>query len=229
MTISSKKGLVTARILSIVYLSMRILCYFCYTVLYSYSFAELISFILIWVVFGELPSFLFLIHLFTYKSKSKRHVLLSISMFLGAVIGLLSLADSIRFLFNGIQTFTLILTIGINIFLGVDALNNFKCIKASRVLIGIKLGYTILASLYNIVSCAQFGGAYLVYSCVSNIVGIIGVICYAVYFFSVVRKKETAESIQDELMNLKQRYEAGIISNDEYNRSRAQVLSKLDF
>ena len=187
-------------------------------------------------IIKAIPVILLLIYLFVFYSINNRNVLLPISFIISSLYALVSIISIDYFNFFGIVTFTLSIFIScgwIISTIGVFSGFSHKLYKTGFNVLSILIAaLNIVLIVQCLISWIQYG--YDFYSLVLLIDSLAGlVICFGRYLliknveFKKVSVQPTKFSPEQALRLLKDKFEVGVISEEDYQKQRKEIIRSL--
>lgn len=206
----------------------------------AFSLATLLG-----VVISKTPIILFLVYAWKFYGTNKTQVLLSLSYGLSLVLSFFALIQNIRNLryityYNsfamaaryGMVDYILnilfgFIGLGITIFLFVDCLSKFKRLHISKKLVIINAATSVFSFIVGIITDLIFSGSFTIVSVVAILMNLCMVFSLSAYiiFWNLAIDKRNTSPMEMNLKELKELYENGKITSDEYSRKKAELLN----
>lgn len=231
------------KIFSLIYIILNVILRIVYMAIRTDLYADYIYFnntMFVLSVFGMLLSYapfvMFMVYIFACYSKNRNHILLTIAYILSAVIGLITLVVNLSTLKN-INYWTLrqsytivscifsVVSLAFTVFYIVDCCSKFKYLKISQKLITIQLIFNVFYITTNIFT-AKAITAIITVSWLLNITYLISLFTYYIFWKYGV-SAASAESTENALYDIKKQFDDGIITEQEYNQKKTEILNKL--
>lgn len=215
------------KLFSLLYLGTNIITRILYYVVVALTFSVSLNIpMFVSVITSVIPIILFIVYIFMFYGTNKTQVLLPISYIVSIVMNLFSLIQNI----DDIQSVLFgIISLGISVFLVIDCFSDFKRLNISKKLVIIGAGVSCFSIILNFVLSVLKGyglyGFYII-SYLISLSGIFSMLAYIIFWNFAIDKRNTS-SLEDNLVSLKQRYENGDITEQEFNERKAEILNKL--
>ena len=236
------------RLFSIIYLVayafLRVLYNIALSAVYEFQYydtAEILVLIL-GIVISSIPITLFLIYTYNFYGTKKAQILLPISYIVSLTLSLFSFIQTMGYSKNytlyilfghtvaAVLTFILkVIGLGISVFLIVDCFTNFKYLKTSKKLVIIGAFISIVPALTDIIFSAFANGSFnilILLSCLMNLAGILSCLAYIIFWNFAVEKRNVSP-LEKDLISIKQQFENGIITEEQYIQKKADILNQL--
>ena len=236
------------RLFSIIYLVayafLRVLYNIALSAVYEFQYydtAEILVLIL-GIVISSIPITLFLIYTYNFYGTKKTQILLPISYIVSLTLSLFSFIQTTGYSKNytlyilfghtvaAVLTFILkVIGLGISVFLIVDCFTNFKYLKTSKKLVIIGAFISIVPALTDIIFSAFANGSFnilILLSCLMNLAGILSCLAYIIFWNFAVEKRNVSP-LEKDLISIKQQFENGIITEEQYIQKKADILNQL--
>ena len=183
-----------------------------------------------------LPVILLAIYLFCFAEKTKHHPLLIIYCCVSVVFHIFNLADEFSWIVDyGMDILAFIYLafaiaeIVITIMCVVDIANKHTYIQKTRkyllyfcVASIIKIFTSVFSNIvYGIFSWSETG------SIIKSISTIALYLIFLILWLFILKGQPTKESLEDSLINIKNQLDNGIITEEEYNQRKADILNQL--
>ena len=221
----------------------RLFYYISMAVVYSQSVvpSTIFGFLLSYV-----PVVLLLIYSFKFYGTNKSHILLTVSYIVSIVlsfIGVINNIKSIRYIYyyssiaqairyGALETLLnivfSIVALVFTVILLCTCLNNFKTLKIAKKIVIINAGLSVVSILFGLILDFIFGAVFHIMFFASLLMTASSLLSHAAYiiFWNFAIDKRTTSPLEYELLSLKELYENGSISEQEYNEKKAVVLNK---
>lgn len=236
------------QLFSIIYLAayafLRVLYNIALSAVYEFQYydtAEILVLIL-GIVISSIPITLFLIYTYNFYGTKKTQILLPISYIVSLTLSLFSFIQTTGYSKNytlyilfghtvaAVLTFILkVIGLGISVFLIVDCFTNFKYLKTSKKLVIIGAFISIVPALTDIIFSAFANGSFnilILLSCLINLTGILSCLAYIIFWNFAVEKRNVSP-LEKDLISIKQQFENGIITEEQYIQKKADILNQL--
>lgn len=175
-----------------------------------------------------IPFGLFLVYIIKFYSKNKHHILLTVSYALSSVLGIISLFCAIFNTFEIYDEFTpalvisllsYVVNIGIAIYYTYDCFSKFKHLKISQIISIIKMFGSIVPVITSIILVSSVG-------LLTFLLNLTGLLCSFVYyvFWKYGVTVSSDKLAENALYEIKEKFDNGIISEEEYNQKKAEIL-----
>lgn len=194
------------------------------------------------IIISLIPITLFLIYTYKFYGTKKTQILLPISYIVSLALSLFSFIQTIGYSRNytlyilfghtvaAVLTFILkVIGLGISVFLLVDCFTNFKYLKTSKKLVIIGAFISFIPALTDIIFSAFTNGSFTilnVLSCLMNLIGILSCLAYIIFWNFAVEKRNVSP-LEKDLISIKQQFENGVITEEQYNQKRTEILNQL--
>lgn len=236
------------RLFSIIYLVayafLRVLYNIALSAVYEFQYYDTAEFLvlILGIVISSIPITLFLIYTYNFYGTKKAQILLPISYIVSLTLSLFSFIQTMGYsttstlyiLFGhtvaAVLTFILkVIGLGISVFLIVDCFTNFKYLKTSKKLVIIGSFISIVPALTDIIFSAFANGSFnilILLSCLINLTGILSCLAYIIFWNFAVEKRNISP-LEKDLISIKQQFENGIITEEQYIQKKADILNQL--
>lgn len=198
---------------------------------------------LLGLLLSVIPMSLFLVYTYKFYGTKKSQILLPLSYIVSLAINLFSTLVNIRRVHNGVLYFLFgysggiiisllfqLISLGISVFLIYDCFNNFKSLKISKKLVIISAIISILSTFGNTLSSLIFGitifSVFTVITLLTNLTSLLSYFAYIIFWKFAVDKRNISP-LEYDLLSLKQSYEKGEITEEQYTIKRAEILNSL--
>ncbi len=238
------------RLFTLIYLIVnvitRIVYYSALSIIHSF---DIEAATILGITISLIPTILFIIYVFLFYGAKKSQILLPISYFVSIVINLFSLIQNIHNMryIHHYSSFEQALRYGIvddilnilfsvvglcfAVFLLTTCLNNFKTLKTAKKIVIFNAVVSIFPFLLGIILNLAKGYSYnlsllFIFSSLVSLSPILSHFAYIIFWNFAVEKRNVSP-LEYDLVSLKQRYEKGEITEEEYNNKRADILNSL--
>ncbi|MBQ2774290.1 MAG: SHOCT domain-containing protein [Clostridia bacterium] len=193
-----------------------------------------------------IPFILFMVYIFTCYSKNKNHILLTISYIILALINLSSVISnfssiaSLKYLLYNpsnqiIYYFTRqilsvvfsIIVLAFTIFYVADCISKFKHLKTSQKLITLQLILTAINNLASTILIVIMGNTppfTIIFSFLTGLMGLLSPLSYYIFWKYGV-SATSATPTENALYAIKKQFDSGIITEEEYNQKKTEILN----
>lgn len=222
----------------------RIIYYTTASIIFSYgvSFASILG-----IIISVIPIVLFIIHIFKFYGTKKTQILLPISYIISIVMsffGLIQNIQNVRYInyyssaaqalrYGAIDSILNIvfniIGLGFAIFLLITCFNNFRTLKTAKKIILINAGVSVFSILLGIVLDIITGYSIsflFISSYLISLTAVLSHIAYIIFWLYAVDKRNISP-LENDLIAIKQQFENGIITEEQYNQKKTEILNKL--
>lgn len=232
------------QLFSIIYLVAYAILRVIYNIVVSsvYELQYFDIFEILGIIISLIPITLFLVYTYKFYGTKKTQILLPISYIVSLALNLFSFIQTIGYSRNytlyilfghtiaAVLTFILkVIGIGILVFLLVDCFTNFKYLKTSKKLVIISAFVSSVPALTDIIFSAFTNGSFTilnVLSCLMNLTGILSCLAYIIFWNFAVEKRNVSP-LEKDLITIKQQFENGVITEEQYNQKKTEILNSL--
>ena len=232
------------QLFSIIYLVAYAILRVIYNIVVSsvYELQYFDIFEILGIIISLIPITLFLVYTYKFYGTKKTQILLPISYIVSLALNLFSFIQTIGYSRNytlyilfghtiaAVLTFILkVIGIGISVFLLVDCFTNFKYLKTSKKLVIINAFVSWVPALTDIIFSAFTNGSFTilnVLSCLMNLTGILSCLAYIIFWNFAVEKRNVSP-LEKDLITIKQQFENGVITEEQYNQKKTEILNSL--
>ena len=232
------------QLFSIIYLVAYAILRVIYNIVVSsvYELQYFDIFEILGIIISLIPITLFLVYTYKFYGTKKTQILLPISYIVSLALNLFSFIQTIVYSRNytlyilfgntiaAVLTFILkVIGIGISVFLLVDCFTNFKYLKTSKKLVIISAFVSLVPALTDIIFSAFTNGSFTilnVLSCLMNLTGILYCLAYIIFWNFAVEKRNVSP-LEKDLITIKQQFENGVITEEQYNQKKTEILNSL--
>ena len=232
------------QLFSIIYLVAYAILRVIYNIVVSsvYELQYFDIFEILGIIISLIPITLFLVYIYKFYGTKKTQILLPISYIVSLALNLFSFIQTIGYSRNytlyilfghtiaAVLTFILkVIGIGISVFLLVDCFTNFKYLKTSKKLVIISAFVSLVPALTDIIFSAFTNGSFTilnVLSCLMNLTGILSCLAYIIFWNFAVEKRNVSP-LEKDLITIKQQFENGVITEEQYNQKKTEILNSL--
>lgn len=232
------------QLFSIIYLVAYAILRVIYNIVVSsvYELQYFDIFEILGIIISLIPITLFLVYTYKFYGTKKTQILLPISYIVSLALNLFSFIQTIGYSRNytlyilfghtiaAVLTFILkVIGIGISVFLLVDCFTNFKYLKTSKKLVIISAFVSLVPALTDIIFSAFTNGSFTilnVLSCLMNLTGILSCLAYIIFWNFAVEKRNVSP-LEKDLITIKQQFENGVITEEQYNQKKTEILNSL--
>ena len=232
------------QLFSIIYLVAYAILRVIYNIVVSsvYELQYFDIFEILGIIISLIPITLFLVYTYKFYGTKKTQILLPISYIVSLALNLFSFIQTIGYSRNytlyilfghtiaAVLTFILkVIGIGISVFLLVDCFTNFKYLKTSKKLVIISAIVSLVPALTDIIFSAFTNGSFTilnVLSCLMNLTGILYCLAYIIFWNFAVEKRNVSP-LEKDLITIKQQFENGVITEEQYNQKKTEILNSL--
>ena len=211
--------------LVILYAVLNLTSKILYNILMGYIGLSLID-----TIISYIPIILFAVYVFLYYKTGEKQKLLPLAYVATAVLQLL------KILIFGLQNADIsdIVALIVAVFLAIDAFTGFKRIKTSKKFVVLDAVVWLVFALAILIRSIGFLEYYLTYNnviafivdCVQTVSGVFLMLAYIIFWNFCIDKKKTS-TLENDLVYLRQQFDMGEITEQEYLKKKEEVLSKL--
>lgn len=185
---------------------------------------------LIETIISYIPVILFAVYVFLYYKTGKKQKLLPLAYVATAVLQLLEI------LIYGLQNADIsdIVALIVSVFLAIDAFTGFKRLGISKKLVILNAVVVLVFTVMAVIRFVNLPGYYWEYIsvltgimyCVQVFVSVILMLAYVIFWNFCIDKKKMS-LLENDLVYLRQQFDMGEITEQEYLKKKEEVLSKL--
>ncbi len=215
------------KLFSLLYLGANIITKIIYYIIIAITFNVGLTFsVFISTITSVIPIILFIIYIFKFYGTNKTQILLPISYIVSITMNLYSMIQDFK---DASSVLFGVVNLGISVFLVIDCFSDFKRLHISKKLVIISAGVSCFSILLNFVLSVLKGyGFYGFYiaSYLISLSGIFSMLAYIIFWNFAIDKKNTS-SLENNLVSLKQLYDSGEITEQDYNQKKTEILNNL--
>lgn len=235
------------KLFALLYVALSIVSRIIYYISMSIEYSEsVVPASLFSMVLSYVPITLFLVYVFKFYGRNQSQTMLIISYVASIVlsfIGVINNIKNIRYIYyyssiaqairyGALETLiNIIFSIAGLIFAVIllcTCLNNFKTLGLAKKIVIINAGLSVVSIVFGLVLDLIFGAAFsiiFISSLLMTLSSLISHAAYIVFWLYAIDKRNTSP-LEYDLLSLKELYENGTITEQEYNEKKALVLSK---
>lgn len=193
-----------------------------------------------------IPITLLLVYAFKFYGTNESHIVLTISYITSIILGLFGMVSNIKNLryifyyssisqairYGALESFINILFGIVSLIFSIiflcTCLNNFKTLHIAKKLTIINAGLSLLSIFIGLILDFIFGAVFHIMFFASFIMTLSSLLSHAAYivFWNFAVDKRKTSPLEYELLSLKELYETGKITEQEYNEKKLAVLNK---
>ena len=199
------------------------------------------------IILYMIPDVLFVIYAYKFYGTNRTQALLPLSYIVSIILSFISITQSIKtvryitYYSSVAQAFKYgaaervmnfvfdVVALVFSIILMITCLNNFKTLKIAKKIIIINAGLSIFSFLIGIIIDLVAGYRINVLTAISFIIFLISLLSHISYiiFWNFAVEKRNVSPLENDLIKLKEKYNNGVITEEEYNQRKTEILNKL--
>ena len=236
------------KLFALLYLIVNVALRIVYYAVMSITFSIAISLAtIIGVVISVIPILLFIVYIYKFYGTKKTQILLPVSYIVSIALSLFGLVQNIKdvryisyysstaqalrygVIESIVNIIFSIIGLSLAVFLLVTCLNSFKTLKTAKKIVLVNVAISLLSVLTGIVLDIIAGYSLTVMFLISYLMSLSTILAHGAYviFWNFAIEKRDISPLEYELQSLKELYDNGAITKQEYNEKKALVLEKV--